>query len=191
MNQVGIIVDTPHSGKQTTLDAARLSEAPMAASHTLCEEVFRHDRGKSDEEIKAIAGTGGLIGVCCIPTFLGERGNVASLMQHVDYIVKLVGADHAAIGTDVSLVPPDPEGVELKPFPPTTGKNRNWRPEHRSHVPGVSEDCRTGSLVWTNWPYFTVGLVQLGYSDEDVRKIIGGNVLRVLKDVAVHAGRDD
>ena len=184
MNQVGILVDTPHSGRQTTLDAAHCSQAPVAASHTVCEAVFRHARGKSDEEIKAIADTGGFVGICCIPTFLGEAGTIVSVLDHLDHLVKLVGVDHAAIGTDVACTPSDPEGVELKPYPKTKSKNRNWRPEHRTYVPGVSEECRTGSLVWTNWPYFTVGLVQRGYSDADIQKIIGGNVLRVLAEVA-------
>ena len=105
----------------------------------------------------------------------------------MDYLVKLVGVDHAAIGTDVGTVPTDPEGVELKPFPKSSGKNRNWRPEQPAAVPGITDECRSGSLVWTNWPYFTVGLVQRGYSDGDIQKIIGGNVLRVLANVAEYA----
>ena len=101
--------------------------------------------------------------------------------------MKLVGVDGAAIGTDVGTVPTDTEGARLKPFPRTRRKNRNWRPEQRRTAGGSSEECRSGSLVWTNWPYFTVGLVQRGYSDDDIQKIIGGNVLRVLTAVAEHA----
>jgi membrane dipeptidase len=187
MNRVGILVDTPHSGRQTTLDAARASTAPMAASHTVCDGVHKHVRGKSDEEIRAIAETGGLIGMTCIPTFLGKPGNLVRLLDHVDYLVKLVGADHAAIGTDVSSSPEDPEGVELKPFPRTRAKDRNWK-HHRPKPEDISDEHRNGSLRWTNWPYFTVGLVMRGYSDDDIRKIIGGNVLRVLDDVAKAAG---
>ena len=184
MNQVGIIVDTPHSGKQTTLDAAHASTAPMAASHTAAQSVYFHDRGKSDEEIKAIAETGGFVGVCAIPYFLAEWGKITSLLEHVAHIAKLVGVEHAAIGTDVGCMPDMPEGVELKPYPKTRSKNRNWRPEHMPTNPEVRAECSTGSLRWTNWPLFTVGLVQRGFSDDDIRKIIGGNVLRVLDDVA-------
>ena len=188
MNRTGILVDTPHCGRQTTLDAARASAAPMAASHTACESVYPHARGKSDDELKAIVDTGGFVGICCIPGFLAEEGTIVDFLDHIDYLVKVVGVDSAAIGTDVGTVPCDPEGVRLKPFPRTRQKNRNWRPEQRRTAGGSSEECHSGSLVWTNWPYFTVGLVQRGYSDDDVRKIIGGNVLRVLADVAQSAG---
>ena len=184
MNQVGILVDTPHSGKQTTLDAARASTAPVAASHTAAQSVYFHDRGKSDEEIKAIAETGGFIGVCAIPYFLAEWGTIVSLIDHVEYLTKLVGVDHVTIGTDVACTAHDPEGIELKPIPAAAAKKRNWRPEHLPKNPEVHNECRTGSLRWTNWPLFTVGLVQRGYSDVDIQKIIGGNVLRVLDEVA-------
>jgi membrane dipeptidase len=183
MNEVGILVDTPHSGKQTTLDAARHSRAPMAASHTVCDGVFKHDRGKSDEEIKAIVDTGGFVGICCIPGFLGKKPNIIGLLDHIDYLVKLVGAGHAAIGTDVACHPPEPEDCPFKPFSGPQPKNRNWSAEHMKQMQAAGEEHLTGSLLWTNWPYFTVGLVQRGYSDDDIRKIIGGNVLRVLDDV--------
>ena len=189
MNQVGILVDVPHSGRRTTLDAAETSAAPMAASHTACQALYHHDRGKSDEEIRAIAATGGFVGICAIAWFLDERGTIVNLLDHIDHAVRLVGPDHVAIGTDIACTPDPPEGVELKPFPPTGARNRNWRPDQLQHHPETSAEPRTGSLRWTNWPLFTVGLVQRGHSDEDVRKIIGGNVLRVLGEVAAHAGR--
>lgn len=189
MNKVGVLVDTPHSGRRTTLDAARASSAPVAASHTSCCSVYYHDRGKTDEEIKAIADTGGFIGIYCIPTFLAEAGTLVDMLNHIDYAAKLVGVDHVAIGTDTGTLPPEPPGVELKPYPKARVRQRLWRPEHRTNVPGGGDECRTGSLAWLNWPYFTVGLVHRGYSDNDIRKIIGGNVLRVLDDVQRHAGR--
>ena len=189
MNEVGVLVDTPHSGRQTTLDAARASQAPVAASHTACQSVYAHDRGKSDEELKAIADTGGFVGICAIPYFLAQAGTIVDMLDHIDYLVRLVGADHAAIGTDVGALPDKPEDLKVKGFPGPRPKNRNWRPEHISSSPKVSDECRSGSLRWTNWPYFTVGLVQRGYSDDDIRKIIGGNVLRTLDEVARCADR--
>ena len=89
MNQVGILVDVPHSGRQTTLDAARASSVPMAASHTACQSVYDHARGKSDEELKTIAGTGGFVGICCIPHFLGERATIVDMLNHLDYLVPI------------------------------------------------------------------------------------------------------
>jgi len=187
MNDVGVIVDTAHTGRQTTLDAARASRAPMVASHTVCDALFRHDRAKDDEQIRAIVATGGFVGIAAVPTFLAEVGRLPDLLDHIDYAVKLVGADHVAIGTDAWSYPDEPEGITLKPMPAARRKNRMWRPEHRVYVEGVSEDIQNGTLRWTNWPLFTVGLAQHGHSDDTIRKIIGGNVMRVLDDVAACA----
>jgi len=187
MNDVGVIVDTAHTGRQTTLDAARVSRAPMVASHTVCDALFRHDRAKDDEQFRAIVATGGFVGMAAVPTFLAKVGRLPDLLDHIDYAVKLVGADHVAIGTDAWSHPDEPEGITLKPMPVIQRKNRMWRPEHRVYVEGVSEDIQDGTLRWTNWPLYTVGLVQRGHSDEAIRKIIGGNVMRVLDDVAACA----
>ena len=189
MNQAGILVDVPHSGRQTTLDAAEASSAPVAASHTACEALYPHDRCKSDEEIKAIAATGGFVGICVISWFLAEHGTIVDLLDHIDHAVGLVGPDHVAIGTDCACSADPPEGLDLKPFPRPASRDRNWRPEQKQRPMEVSLEPRTGSLRWTNWPLFTVGLAQRGYADEDIRKIIGGNVLRVLGEVAERAGR--
>ena len=184
MNTVGVLVDAAHSNPQTAIDAAGVSERPVVVSHSCCRAVYHHDRGMTDEAIKAVAASGGLIGICLIPHFLGERGTIASLLAHIDHAVKLVGADHVGIGTDTSYVAPDPEGMEVKSLlHPRPSYGGGWRPEHQAKYPDVNDESVTGSLAWTNWPLFTVGLVTLGYSDEDIMKIVGGNMLRVLEDV--------
>ncbi|MBM4046314.1 MAG: hypothetical protein FJ279_14480, partial [Planctomycetes bacterium] len=81
MNQVGIIVDTPHSGIQTTLDAAKVSEKPMMASHTGARAVLNHMRCKTDEELKAIAATDGLVGVYVLPNMLGPNANLNTMLD--------------------------------------------------------------------------------------------------------------
>jgi len=188
MNRVGILVDVPHSGRRTTLDAAEASSAPIAASHTACQALYPHDRGKSDQEIKAIAATGGFVGICVLAWVLAERGTLVDLLNHIDHAVRLVGPDHVAIGTDKPAMADIPEGMNMKPLAPSKARNRNWLPKHKAS-PEANEEPRTGSLRWTNWPLFTVGLVQRGYSDDDIRKIIGGNVLRVLGQVADGASK--
>lgn len=178
MNEVGIVVDTSHSGPQTTLDAAVLSERPIVASHSGCRALRDHPRNKHDEAIRAIADSGGLIGMTVIPGFLGRSADLNALLDHIDHAVGLVGADHVAIGTDVCYVPPWPAG--LKGFSEARWSSQwwgAWKPEYTS---APSDEHQFGSLAWTNWPMYTVGLVTRGYSDDDIRKIIGGNVLRVL-----------
>ena len=85
-------------------DAAKASTKPMVASHTTCAGLYKHFRGKPDETIKAICDTGGLVGICCIPRFLGGAGDIGAFLDHLDYVVKKFGADHVAIGRDMSYV---------------------------------------------------------------------------------------
>ena len=189
LNELGVIVDTPHSGKQTTLDAARLSRAPIMASHTGCEAVFAHPRCKSDQEIRAIADTGGVVGIYLLAHMLGEPGQttVQGLLAHVDHVVKLVGPDHVMIGSDSTFSMPPREDVTPLPGPASRGRWWSlWGPNDLK--PDPSAESTQGSLAWTNWPYFTVGLVKLGYSDEDIEKIVGHNFLRVLAAVQSAAG---
>ena len=183
LNRVGVIVDTAHAGWQTTLEAARASQQPMVASHSGCCAVNEHIRCKPDEVIRAIADTGGYIGMCCIPAFLGGRGDLSALMDHVDHVIKRFGADHVAIGTDrVCYTDAARQAGERLPKP---GPKRKpfasfWPPDDPMFDPKWAADPRTHSLEWTNWPMFTVGLIQRGHSDDTIRKILGGNVLRVL-----------
>ena len=78
MNRVGVLVDVAHSGWRTSLEAAKASRLPIVASHTACDAVHHHIRCKPDEVIRAIVEKGGLIGVCCIPGFLGRRDHGVS-----------------------------------------------------------------------------------------------------------------
>ena len=184
MNRVGVIVDVAHSGWRTSLEAAQASDRPVVASHTGACAVNEHIRCKPDSVIKAIADTGGYVGICAVPGFLGKAGDVNALLDHVDYVAKTFGVDHVAIGTDAPHQPPNYEREIEKFKRRSSGRARwgaLWPPGSlRSHTyPRASRL----SLAWTNWPLFTVGLVQRGYCDEDIRKIIGGNFLRVARDV--------
>lgn len=182
MNRVGVIVDVAHSGWQTSLDAARASEKPMVASHSGCVTANNHHRCKPDEAIRAIADTGGYVGICCIPAFLGGSGDINAMLDHIDHVAKTFGADHVAIGTDVAYSSSRSAAENRKI--PSRGPSRRrwasfWAPNDPLHAAEWRQEHQVQSLAWTNWPLFAVGLVQRGYSDEDIRKIIGGNVLRV------------
>ncbi|MES2789800.1 MAG: membrane dipeptidase [Planctomycetota bacterium] len=179
MNRVGVIVDVAHSGWQTSLEAAKISQKPMVASHTSCDALQHHIRAKPDAVIRAICDTGGLVGICCIPNFLGRSADIAALLDHVDYVVKQFGIDHVAIGTDVSHTSQHASAPAAKA--PGRGKRRN---RFESLWPANAlggQWPRAGSLGWTNWPLFTVGLVQRGYSDDHIRQILGENILRVCR----------
>ena len=184
LNRTGVIVDIAHSGWQTSLEAALVSEKPMVASHTTVASLNKVIRSKPDEVIKAIANTGGYIGICCVPRFLGGTGDIAALMKHIDYVAKTFGHDHVSIGTDYTFRSPYDSVENMIINDSGLGKqpSRNvwwnyWLDEPKFDLkPGMQE-----SMEWTNWPLFTVGLVQMGYSDENIQKIIGGNVMRVTR----------
>ena len=201
LNELRILVNVSHCGRQTTLDACEASKVPVVANHASCEEVYSHPRAKSDEEIHAVAETGGYVGICRVPHFIGWNATIKDLLDHIDYAVELVGADHVGIGTDQGWAAPIPRGIheeyakikaeyvpasQIPPDAPmpTRDNYAGWwsgfRPEH---FPYATDERNFGSLSWINWPYYTVGLVSRGYSDQEITKILGGNFLRVFEKV--------
>ena len=186
MNRLGVIVDVAHSGWRTSLEAAKASRRPMVASHTTCAGLYKHFRGKPDETIKAICDTGGLIGICCIPRFLGGAGDIGAFLDHLDYAVKKFGADHVAIGPDISHTSRHDAAERAKVRPAKEGRSPLSAAGPRWEHLWPADDFRQSpqavqSLAWTNWPLFTVGLVQRGHSDDTIRKILGENTLRVAR----------
>jgi membrane dipeptidase len=186
MNRVGVIPDCAHSGWKTSLDAALASEKPVMASHSSCADLLDdpHVRTKPDEVIKAIADTGGMIGITCIPRYLKRTGDINALLDHIDHVAKKFGVDYVGIGADVGYGSQN-SSKENQKVPRGLGKKRSdfrmlW-PE-RKYEQSLE---MIQSITWTNWPLFTVGLVQRGYSDDDIRKIIGGNTMRVIKESMV------
>jgi membrane dipeptidase len=182
MNRQGVIVDVAHSGWRTSREAALASERPIVASHTTCGGLYEHFRGKPDDTLRAICDRGGLFGICCIPRFLGGNGDIRDFLNHLDYGIKKFGADHVAIGTDTAYqsrnAAAENAKIPKRQGPPERGTAARW--EHlwpKDDFKPASEAAE--SLAWTNWPLFTVGLVQRGHSDEVIKKVIGENVLRV------------
>jgi membrane dipeptidase len=177
MNELGIIVDTGHCGKQTTLDACAISTAPVVASHTSAEGVHKHQRAKSDEELKAIAASGGYIGIYLVAMFLhGEPGcTIEHFLDHVDYIANLVGPQYIGIGSDWPMQAPEWGVQKLAEYAMEIG----FREEH-----GVTKPVNViGFDDYRDFPNITRGLVQRGYSDDEIRGILGGNFLRVFEQV--------
>ena len=186
MNKIGVIVDVAHSGWVTAEDAAKASSKPMVASHTTCAGVYKHFRGKPDSAIKAICDTGGLVGMCCIPRFLGGKGDITALLDHLDHVIKKFGAEHAAIGCDTAYVSrfEKEERAKIQRRPdgssPLGSAGDRWEhlwPKDDFQTTPEAEQ----SVAWSNWPLFTLGMIMRGHSDDAIRKVIGGNMLRVLQ----------
>ena len=184
MNHLGVIVDVAHSGWKTAFDAAKASSKPMVASHTTCASLYKHFRGKPDDTIKAICDTDGLVGICCISRFLGGKGDITAMMDHLDHLIKKFGSKHAAIGCDVAYTSRFEKEERAKLVKAPGGSSDRWEhlwPKDEYQTTLEAEQ----SIAWANWPLFTLGLIMRGHKDDDIRQILGGNMLRVLRANAV------
>jgi len=152
-NRLGVILDVAHLAPAGVRDVLALSESPVVASHANAHALCDHPRNLTDEQLKGIAESGGLVAVTYVSSFLAKDSQDASLervLDHVDYIVKTIGVEHVGLGSDF-----DGFGGVL---------------------PGLEDVSRL--------PALTAGLVARGYTDEQVSKILGGNYLRVFRQVA-------
>src|SRR5690606_34276467 len=92
MNRVGMIVDCTHTGYRTSMEAMELSAAPTIFSHSLARALWDHERNVADDQIKACAATGGVIGMNGVGMFLGDNdGSPEKVADHIDYVAQLVG----------------------------------------------------------------------------------------------------
>jgi len=186
LNHRGIIIDVAHSGWQTCMETAQVSTAPMVSSHATCDALNHHHRAKPDELMKAIAATGGTVGITNVPAFLGDSGCIDAMLDHLDHAIRIVGAEHVTIGTDRPYV--SVRTAEESAKVPASRRQRTrwesfWWPDDPVQQPAWRDERMSQSTAWTNWPLFTVGLVQRGHSDDDIQRIIGGNIMRVAADV--------
>jgi membrane dipeptidase len=180
MNELGILVDTAHSGYQTTMDAIAFSKRPPIFSHTNCAALNEHPRNKSDEQIRALAAKGGVMGLTTVNVMVKRDLPVTleHFLDHVDHVVKLVGVDHVGFGSDVAMRgwPTDPK--EKDRFLAFYGEPY-FKPSYRFRYPLGTE----GLNDQNKWKYATAGLLKRGYKDDDIAKVLGGNWLRVIGEV--------
>lgn len=179
-NELGIIVDTSHCGRQTTLDACKTSTTTVLACHTSAAGIFSHVRAKSDEEIRAIAKTDGVIGVYAIAGFLSSKkgATIEVMLDHIEYIANLVGWQHVGLGTDWPMQSPQwLLELSLRPVLVQLG----FRDED------IQLDALVGFDDYRDFPNITRGLVGRGFSDEQIRGILGENFLRAFETVTNNA----
>lgn len=180
MNEVGIIVDSSHSGYQTTLDAINFSKRTPIISHANCAALNPHPHNKSDEQIRALAAKGGVMGLTTVNTMVKRDFPVTMehWIDHVDHIVKLVGIDHVGFGTDTLIrgwaTDPKKEEEFLKAY-----GEPHFKSSYRFRFPFGTEGMNDAY----KWKYATAGLIKRGYKETDIVKILGGNWLRVISDV--------
>jgi membrane dipeptidase len=195
MNRLRMLIDVAHCAKQTTLEAIELSSAPTIFSHANARALCDNIRNKSDEEIKALAKKGGVIGLLPVApmceTSPGVWPTTDDFLKHVRYIVELVGIDHVGISLDIDE-PGHPKEVDVDPWGHVA--RVSWPEEVRTSpglirepylewAPPIGYPLAKGMEDISCYPNITRGLVAEGYSDEEIAKILGGNWLRVFEKV--------
>lgn len=189
MNEVGMAVDVSHCSDKTTLDAIETSTKPVIITHANCRALNPgHPRAKTDEMLRKLAAKGGVMGIAEIRFMVkGEEPvTVEDFLNHYDYIIRLVGAEYAAIGTDFDLETEDnPSYLEgrRKMFAQTDGERAKKYRMHTNEkylvgIEGINHPKRTYDIV--------EGFIRRNYSDETIRMILGGNVVRALKEIFIH-----
>ncbi len=179
MNDLGILVDLSHCGHKTTMDAIEVSSCPVAVTHSFSSKLHKHDRGKSDEVMRALAAKSGYFGVLTVPFWLSDLSQKATslndVLDHVHYVAEIMGIDKVGIGTDWPGPIPEPMGTRVK----QGALARGFREAHQVTTDAVVEGFRDRR----EWSNITRGLVFRGYSDDEIKGILGGNFLRLFKEV--------
>ena len=195
MNRQGILVDISHVSDKTFYDALEVSKAPLIASHSSCRAICNHERDMSDDMIKALAAKGGVIQINYEKSFIDQAYKDAydkatgGVVQHMDQLVKACNNDEECIGRELAKTERQLTAEGKLP-------RVSWEKiiEHIDHVvklagpdhvglgsdfdgatmPDGLEDC-------SKLPKITEALMRKGYRDDDIRKILGGNTLRVME----------
>jgi membrane dipeptidase len=180
MNKLGMAVDISHCGHQTSLDVIAASERPVLITHVGARALWDIPRLMTDDVFVACAAKGGVIGIEAAPlttmTASHPTQTIDSVMEHFVYIAELVGIDHVAFGPDTNFG--DHLGhLRLKRphlFTPSASGNVDF--DRMSYVAGAENP---GEI----YPNITRWLVKHGYSDGDIGKVLGGNVLHALAQI--------
>jgi membrane dipeptidase len=183
MNKVGLLIDCSHCGDQTTLDTVEWSEKPIVLSHIGAKALWDSNRLAPDDVLEAVAAKGGVIGIECAPhttlTKNHRSHNLDAFMEHFEYVRDLVGIDHVGFGPDtvygdhVGLHRTYAASLSLKESRGAGKPGQEY--EEVEYVEGL-ENPTEGSKNILRW------LVKNGYSDADIKKVMGTNALRVMSE---------
>jgi membrane dipeptidase len=177
MNKVGMAVDVSHSGDKTTLDAFDVSKKPVLITHSNCRSLNpNHPRCKTDEAIKAMAAKGGVFGVTEVRMFVSpkEPTGVDNMLDHFDYVTKLVGVEHLGVGSDIDLI-----GYDGLPPEELKGLKAGYKGSY-----GFRDKVDLDGYNFAKRPLdLAEGLIRRNYSDANIELILGGNFRRVLKEI--------
>ncbi|MNB65213.1 Membrane dipeptidase [compost metagenome] len=185
MNRLGMLVDVSHCSKETVIDAIKASSQPIVFSHANVKQISNNPRNKSDEEIKLLAENGGVMGLTpwapiCWTRKADEQPALEDYLDHVEYVIKLVGIDHVGFGGDCTPDGKSDESgtiVQATMYPEVAGDyyarvGTDYVLAHAKGFDGVKD---IDNVVR--------GLEKRGYGESDIEKFLGGNFARVIKQV--------
>lgn len=183
MTRQRLVIDLSHCGHRTATEYLKAVKGPVVFSHANAFSLLPSLRNKTDDHIRAVAKTGGLIGaVLWSPAVRhDQRPTMEDVLNHIDRLIKIGGVEHVGWASDLT------EGK----FPPADKWNKSYGPDgYNKNITGVLGDWYTyenrlnadfQSLAHA--PRIFDGMKKRGYGSSDIEKVMGGNWLRVLKDV--------
>lgn len=165
MNRLGMVVDLAHMNREGFFQALEVAEAPLIVSHANACGMLDNPRNLADDQIKAIADQGGLVGILALPERVTKKeATLDDLLKHLDYMAALVGIEHVALGLDF-----------IKYDGPRTLKDQHHPLHQRTYVKDFEEI--------EDLPKLVDGFIRRGYKESEIALILGGNYLRVLKTI--------
>jgi len=182
MNELGILVDLSHCGRQTAADAIAASSKPVSFTHTGCYALAEHPRHRTDAEIRAVAETGGVIGIFIMPYLSkGLQPTAADVIAHLEHTLNVAGEDHVSLGTDGTVSPQELTPEFIEEFRTITRKRKELgiaAPFETEEGFLFANDLNTPRRFET----LAALLLERGHSASVVKKILGGNLERVFGD---------
>lgn len=181
LNDLGVVVDCSHTGVRTAMDAIEHSNAPVILSHANARAVRDIPRNVPDSLYKAIAASGGVIGIVGFPNFVSTRPKPAldEFISHIEHVAALVGINHVGLGIDYYLgqhpFSSDAQAKKAFDMRVSTGvwSAQSYPPPPYHYPEGIETPDKLGNL--------TAGLLARGFTETDVRKVLGLNWLGVYR----------
>jgi len=170
MEELGIVVDLSHAGVRTSLEAAEVARRPVVITHANARRLLDTPRNATDEIIRAVAASGGVVGVCAAPFFLaqGKLATLDMLIDHAAYIADLVGPAHVGLGFDFA----DEDEEDYVYF----GYDERYIPKPPWIWPsGIAGHAEAGNIA--------PALRGRGFSEAETRGVLGENFLRVFRTI--------
>jgi membrane dipeptidase len=170
MNRLGILLDLSHLSRPGFFDALKTTQQVVIASHSNAQAICDHPRNLSDDQIRALAEAGGVMGLLLLPSMIDPKNaNVSRAVDHIAYVADLVGIDHIGLGTDFSDDYSTLIGNTLRT---------------QSMLPPELIDARVKDAGRIEeMPNLTAEMLRRGFAEADVLKVLGENHLRVMREV--------